>query len=284
MSWERFEYICRKANAECHDNERIADCLTRIEQEPTLSLYGSFMAENSRPRQLLNGIAQMKDKSLVKEVLSIYSQLKLRQQLEMPSDSPRILSYLLQLTLVFFVIAAVYHYKVFPSLYGAFDTFNIQPPTPLLLYREYWDFFFISITLLLGFSFWLNSQLSRLFLFTIGKENSFFLRYLVSKKIRQSYLNIVEILQFPLTSQKIISGSFTKQHQMIDHLVKVKNSKLSLPIEMKELIEIEMTHLHQHAEKQVKFLTSLAAFIISFAIMSFVVSAYIPIFHLGDIV
>ena len=68
------------------------------------------------------------------------------------------------------------------------------------------------------------------------------------------------------------------------HLQAVKDSNMCVSKEMQELIEIEMQSLLESCEDQMKVVSIAVALVVVSAIFFFLVSAYSPIFILGEAV
>jgi type II secretory pathway component PulF len=282
MTWERFGYICRKANKTLNAEESVSECISRIEGEPNSKLYGDRISFDSLCRKILNEVGKATDNTKAKKMLGVYSEIDLSQHLSEPMQFKRVTIYLAYVTFVFFLVSAIYQLKVAPSFLEAFETFEIPIPSHLLFYRDYWQYFVLAISALLTASLIIGFTLRGLFKFKQGRENGLVLRFLAFKGIRKSYLKIIEVLSFPVLSARGYSTS--KDSEIITHLTEIENSGMSLAFEMQALIKAEVQSLLNRCERQMRFVSVLVAVIIVAAIFFFLVSAYSPIFVLGETV
>jgi len=190
--------------------------------------------------------------------------------------------YLAYVTFVFFIVSLIYQLKVAPTFLGAFETFEISIPSHLLFYRDYWLYFMLVISVLLVVSLIIGSTLRGLFKFKQGRENGLVFRFLVFKGIRGSYLKIIEIINFPVLSAH--GYAVSKNNEISVHLSDIQNAGLSLAVEMQALIKSEVQLLLSRCERQMRVISVLVAVIVVVAIFFFLVSAYSPIFVLGETV
>lgn len=282
MTWERFGYICRKAAVDCEDHETISACLNRIEAETACDFYGSSIATDSWPRALLDGISSMENKGDALAAIEIYKSLNFTKQFEEPMRFKRVIAYLSYISIIFYIVVVIYQLYVTPSFLNAFENFEIAMPANLIFYQDYWGYFVLIVSIFLVFALSVGFQIRRMFNFDVRVGDGFIVKHLLFLNIRQSYLRLLDILQFPIHCSGQ-SGRMAAS-PVSNHLLAVKNSNMSLMAEMQALIEIEMQTLLEGCEKQLKFISVLVAAIVVSAIFFFLASAYSPIFILGEIV
>jgi len=282
MAWARFGYICRKMSVESMDSETILECLSRVQNEKSCDLYGRKIAANSWPRKILDKLGSIQDKKEAKEVINIYKDLSLSKQFEEPMRFKRVIAYLSYVSFVFYIVVAVYQLMVAPSFIEAFENFELPVPNHLLFYQDYWGYFVLVVSIFLLSALLIGFQIKKLFSFKMEIENSFIIKYLVFKKIRESYLKVLDILEFPIIYSEKVKNK--KTNLIASHLQTVKDTNMCIAKEMQELIEIEMQSLLESCEKQMKVVSITVALIIVVAIFFFLVSAYSPIFILGETV
>jgi hypothetical protein len=269
-------------SGDCNDSESISECLNRVGNEKSCDLYGKKNAANSWPSKILEGIKGIQDEYEAKKSIEIYSGLNLTRQFEEPMRFKRVIAYLCYVTFIFYIVVAIYQIKVAPAFLEAFENFELSIPSHLLFYQDYWGYLVLLISILLITALLMGFQIKRLFSFDTGIENSLIIKYLVFRNIRKSYLRIIDILEFPiLCAQKLKTQN---NNPITSHLQAIKNSKMSVSTEMQALIEIEMKLLLENCEKQLKFASVAVALVVVSAIFFFLVSAYSPIFILGDAV
>lgn len=278
MTWERFGYICRKADADRQSHRSLAECLTAVEAEPACNLYGDKIPANTWPRTILDRLKSMQDEQEGQFAIDTYKNLTLSRHLEEPMRFKRMIAYLSYITFIFYVIVGIYQTKVTPSFIEAFENFGISVPNILVLYLNYWLYLFGVVSLLIFLTLLIGFKVRSLFKFKTGFEHSFVFKYLLFGRIRQSYSKLIEILQFPVQMENDIGGEIS------EHLNAVKRSNMNLSKEMQELIEIELRRLFGSCERQIKIISATIAIIIVASVFTFLVSAYSPIFIFGDIV
>ncbi len=282
MTWERFGYICRKASVDCKDQEAMSECLSRIGTESVCNLYGSRIIAGSWPGVILDKIGRITDKSEAQDAINTYKNLDLTRHFEEPMRFKRVIAYLSYVTIIFYIVVGIYQLFIAPSFLEAIENLEISPPIHLMFYQDYWGYLVLVVSLFLITALLTGFQIRKLFKFETGVENSLIIKYLVSRNIRRSYLRVIDILQFPIHHS--IQSESSVASPITDHLQLIKNSKMSLAVEMQELIEIEMRRLLESCEKQMKVLYTVVALIVVAAVFFFLVSAYSPIFILGEIV
>lgn len=282
MAWERFGYICRKASVDCNDSESMSERLNRVGSEKACDLYGEKMGANSWPSKIFEGIKDIQDKDEAINTIEIYNGLNLTRQFEEPMRFKRVLAYLSYVTFIFYIVVAIYQIKVAPTFIEVFENFELSIPSHLLFYQDYWGYLVLLISILLITALLMGFQIKRLFSFDAGIENSLIIKYLVFRNVRKSYLRVIDILEFPILCAQQLKTQ--NNNPITSHLQAIRNSKMSVSTEMQALIEIEMRLLLESCEKQLKFASVAVALIVVSAIFFFLVSAYSPIFILGDAV
>lgn len=282
MTWKRFGYICRKASVDCGDRESISECLSRIESEESCALYGSKIASGSWPRLILDVLGRIRDRQEAQALIDIYKNLNLASSFEEPMRFKRVITYLAYVSFIFYIVVAIYQLKVAPTFISAFREFELSTPGYLSIYRNYWTYFVSSLSLLLLFALLIGFQMRNLFKFELGLESSFTMRYLMVRSIRRSYLRIVSILRFPMLGHDQARGEV--DNFVIAHLQSVRDAGMCVSREMQELIELEMQSLLGGCERQMKFLSIAVALIVIAAIFFFLVSAYSPLFVMGEMI
>ncbi|WP_045856592.1 hypothetical protein [Teredinibacter purpureus] len=281
MTWERFGYICRKAKGTIKAEESASECISRIESDASCSLYGENISNDSLSRNILNKIKAMSNKEAT-AALDVYGQVDMSQHLAEPMHFKRVTIYLAYVTFVFFVVSAIYQLKVAPSFLEAFETFELSIPSHLIFYRDYWEYFVLVVFALLAMSLIVGFTLRGLFKFKNGLENGIVLRFLAFNGIRESYLTLLDIISYPVSP--VVGGVGANASKVTYHLSEIEKTEMDLAVEMKALIKAEVTSLLNRCERQMRFISVVVAVIIISAIFFFLVSAYSPIFVLGETV
>lgn len=280
MTWKRFAYICRKVSAEYNDQESISSYLSRVDNEESSQLYGAPPGKHSLSRKILDQIGSLDNKDDALTALNIYQGLNLAEKFDEPMQFKRVVAYLSYVAFIFYIVVAVYQLMVAPAFLGAFENFNLSAPGYLGWYQDYWGYFVLVVSILLIFSLVIGHYLRKIFRFELGIENSFILKYMVFRSIRKSYLKVIDILQFPVLRAGEANSHSTST--IVEHLKNIEDSNMNVAVEIQELLQIEMRFLLEKCEWQMKCISILVAVVLIFAIFFFLVSAYSPIFVLGE--
>ncbi len=280
MAWERFGYICRKVSSTLQEGETVSECITRVEKEPGCNLYGDAIRAGSLPRKILNDIGHLYSNDEAKDVIKIYSELDLSERLEEPMQFKRVTVYLALVVVVFFFVSEIYQLKVAPTFLETFETFDVSIPHHLMFFRDYWNFFMVSVFSMLGLALCVGYILRGLFQFKRGCEKGFVYRYLTFKGIRYAYENIIHTLTFPISNKSSEKGGSTSA--INEHLLSIKCSGMNVGTEMKEIIRTDMNTLVDLCEKQMRYISVLIAVVVVAVIFFFLFSAYSPLFMLGE--
>ncbi len=282
MTWERFGYICRKASVELRDDESVAECLSRIENESGCNMYGKRIPNDCWPRKLLIQIGKIEDRSEAKKVIETYGALRISKNLELPMQFKRVTAYLALVTIIFYLVATIYQLFVFPVFSETLEMIKVPATSRLINYEDYWNYSVLAVSFLIVLSLVIGFRLRRLFRFEEEIENDPVVRYLVAKSIKNSYAKIVETLCFPALNTDTRENR--TETPISTHLFDIKNSRMNLATEIQILVEQEARLLMESCEKQVKLLLITVALILVAAIISFLIGAYSPMFYLGETV
>lgn len=281
MTWERFGYICRKAKGIIKTEESVSACISRIENDDSCSLYGDKINHDSLSRNILNKIKEMDSKRAM-AALTVYSQIDMSQHLIEPMQFKRVTIYLAYVTFVFFIVSAIYQLQVAPSFLEALETFELSTPTYLIVYRDYWQYFVLVTCALLAMSLIIGFRLRELFKFKNGIEHGIILRFFAFRGIRASYLRLLAAIKYPVSP--VIDDAQSDVSKIANHLFEIEKSKMNVAVEMQAIIKSEVRLLVNLCERQMRFISVAVAVMIISAIFIFLLSAYSPIFVLGETV
>ena len=279
MRWERFAYICRKVSAECQQQESISTCLNRVKEEDACDLYGKKNQHNSIASAILDQLAAEKNNEHAAVALNTYRDLNISIHIEEPMRFRRVVAYLSYITFVFFIIVGVYQINVLPTFLNSYKDLNLGTPEYLTWLSKYGFVLVLFISILMIVSLLIGHNIKKLFTFELGIEKHPIIRLLTLKRIQQSYLTIIEIMQFPINSYKQDNTSAPK---LLQHLHTVQQSNMCVATEMRELLHIEMRKLTNACEKQMKVISMIIVITVVCSIFFFLSSAYAPIFIIGE--
>lgn len=281
MTWERFGYICRKAKGIIKTEESVSACISRIENDDSCSLYGDKINHDSLSGNILSKIKEMDSKPAM-AALTVYSEIDMSQHLIEPMQFKRVTIYLAYVTFVFFIVSAIYQLQVAPSFFEAFETFELSTPSYLIVYRDYWQYFVLVTSALLAMSLIIGFTLRELFKFKKGIEHGIILRFFAFRGIRASYLWLLAAIEYPVSP--VIDDAQSDVSKIANHLFEIEKSKMNVAVEMQAIIKSEVRLLVNLCERQMRFISVAVAVMIISAIFIFLLSAYSPIFVLGETV
>jgi len=282
MTWERFGYICRKANAALSVDESVFECVSRISKEPNGSLYGGPLGLESVNRNILMGLGKLSDKNKARAALNIYGEIDLSKYLYESLQFKRVLLYLACVTSVLFLVSWVYQAVVAPAFLASFESYKVTMPLYVNYYDDYWIYFMLVLFIVLFLAMTSGYTLKELFRFRLGHEHGLAFRFFVLKDIRVSYLKIIDVLYFPLFSAQ--GAGVEKNNEVYAHLLSVENSDMSVATEMEALLKSEFSLLLDRCERQMRVISSLVAVVVVAAILLFMISAYAPLFIIGEVI
>ena len=279
MTWTRFSYICRKALLDIEDGLPIGESLLRAESDTGSELYGKRPAGGSLPRTLLDRLKASSNRENAISALRIYGQLGVAGQLDEPLQFKRIVAYLGLVVFAFHVVGAVYALRVIPAFTEVLGTFEgVQLPARLVYFQEYWMTQTALMSLLLLVCMLSVLEVRRLFRFRdVEKRPSG--RLLLGPGINPAYRRVQSVLRFPVEL-----GTGSSRDAVMDQLSRARSAGMDMAIEVRELLHVEMRELVRCCERQLKVMSCAVALIVLLSVALFLVSAYAPVFILGEVI
>ncbi len=192
----------------------------------------------------------------------------------------RVTIYLSYVAFVFLLVSALYQLKVAPTFLASYEVFELSIPSHILLYRDFWLLFTFVVIVLLIIAIKTGYELKRLYKFSSLSLNSFVFKYLTLPGIKASYLNILETVFYPMADHSDESG--VPNFVITQHLRSMERSGMNVSNEMQCIIRKEGHMLALLCERQMRLISVVIAVAIIAAIFFFLVSAYSPIFILGE--
>jgi hypothetical protein len=282
MASDRFSYICRSACACLSDKDDVSSYLSNIDKQPSTQLYGKDFNQHSLYGKILNQVSKVESTYDALDILTLYKDLNLAGGLEQPMKIKRVFAYLFSIFIVFLVTSAIFQFFITPTIYNFAVDSGYVLPSNAVWYQENWGYIVSLISLFFVACLLIISTFKQMFSFEIDIEKGIVFKYLLFKSVRQSYFNIIDILQFPVTRK--IETTTSINSKLMTHLKEIDNSKLNIATEMQALLRIELNTLVDKCEKQMKLISIIIASTIIYSIFSFLTSIYSPIFTLGEIV
>lgn len=280
MSWERFNYICRRANAVHQTDEPIGQCLKRVEAEAGTKLYGEAIQKNSLSRDLLNEMAQTTHAKNGRDALQLYASLNLGQWMAKPLQFKRYFSYIYIVGAIYFIVATLYQTKVMPTINDALAQFMNSSELPLSFYHQQWLTVQVCIGLILLISCALSFAYSQLYSFKNNITTRITLKIFASRSLKNSHKNLNDLLRYPLLKHS--QPATIQPSTYVSHLIEVDNSGMRLDIEIKALVKAETARLVHSIERHMKLALGISWVTLMAAIFTLLINTYSPIAMLGE--
>lgn len=150
MAWERFHHICRRSVASPQADEPLAERVKAVEVDPDTALYGKPFRPGTLPRRLLDRLVAHPDQSRARYLLELYASFNLAAEAPQPLQLKRIAIYLAYVSVLFMAINVLYQVRVTPHFTAFFESFGVQTPYDVALFRDYGKAVAIGVLLLLG--------------------------------------------------------------------------------------------------------------------------------------
>ncbi len=281
MDWERFHYICRRTLHEIGERESVNDCIERIEKSTACDLYGSSGRADSISQNLLMGIKNKSDRSEAINALEIYSAMDLSNLLTESIHFRRVVIYLALVLSVFIGVSGIYQYVVAPAFLETFESFNMTTPTELVFFQDYWIYFVVAIVIVMSLSLYIGQTLKNIMAFKVNRLNTFAVQFFVPRKIKYSYASIIEAIFYPVSMTP--SQTENQIGNIDEHLKDIEQTGMDLAIEIASIIKLERNKLVDKSEKFMNILSAIIAISVIYMVLSFLASAYSPIFSLGEL-
>lgn len=280
MTWTRFSYICRKALLDIENGLPVEESLLRAESETGSELYGKRPADGSLPRTLLDRLGASSNHEEMINALRIYGRLGVADQLEEPLQFKRIVIYLSFVVFVFYGVGAVYSLHVIPAFIQVLSEFDgVRLPSRLVYFQEYWLFQTGVMSVLLLTCMLSALQVRRLFRFKSDAVSKPLGRLLLGPGVKRAYDRVQSVLRFPVEPVDGSSGN-----AVIAQLGRARSAGMDMAVEVPELLHFEMRELLRRCERQLKIMSTAVALTVLLSIALFLVSAYAPIFVMGDVI
>jgi len=280
MCWDRFHYLCRKCNLPDFSANDFSTFLSAVNAQKATDLYADKITEKSVAHEILTALQQTDDLALVERSVSVYARLNFGRSIDEPAQLKRVITYLVFLATVYMLVSSVYTVFVMPQFSNMYESLEVQPPGLFMWYVNYSSYMIAAIVILLLGVLLVAYQIRAMFSYKMPASDSLLYNGLVPETIRNSFLSIVEIIVYPVAV--VFDGKWQKLGVISAHLQEVENAGLSLVTEMQSLLVIEVNKLNRKIERFIFFLMSFVSVIIVASIIVFLMSAYSPLFIMGE--
>jgi len=259
----------------------VVDAINTAESYNACDLYGEQLKPGSVPYTLITSLRLLIDPQKATKITEIYGRLDFSSILREPPRLQILTLYLTFISLVFALLCSLYQIMIIPQFLSLFETFNISPPSHIIWYSNYWYLLLLIVMFMLGIAFAVGIHLKRLFKLSLP-TNKLFYRILIPKRIRDVYLNIIDIINYPLADKMEPYGH---NNSLITRtLSEAEKSGSDLSIEIQVLLRRQGENLSQLSEHYIQSIIVATSILIIVSIFLFLSSAYAPIFVIGEVI
>jgi hypothetical protein len=283
MSWSRFKFYCIEVLRQL---ERGQDVMPAFE-DVRASLISAEFGVELKPREIQSFILESLKKDgytteEVKAVLGIYNNLDLSALIHKPSRIRRVGVYIVYLTFVYFVLSGLYAVYVIPNMSLLFESMEIPAPENFVWLASHWTTLLIVVFSVLIVALLVSETIKQLFDYKVDIEKSVLYRLLLPVSLRARYEKVTSLLRLPLHVVKNKSDGINDE--IIQYYFKQKYQAKEISKSLSILVDENVSNLVILSEAHMRRIYVVVAILIIFSIIEFVVSAYAPLFTMGEIV
>ena len=279
MAWERFHHICRRTFASLQSGESLEERIKTVESDPDTALYGEPLRPGTLPRRILDRLVAHPDRDRARQLLEFYASLNLATETSQPLQLKRIVLYLTYVSVLFLLINSFYQLRVAPEFIALFDTFQVQMPYHVALFRDYGWALSVPVLLLLALALLMGHVLKGLVEWSSPRGNGGLIRFLAFPRARAAYAKVEAAILYPL--EENVAGEHS---DTVAHLRELEGEGVDIRDEIAALVRSQHQRLVELCEKQMRMVYALCVLLIVAMIALFLVSAYSPMFMMGGVV
>lgn len=273
MVWQRFQYICRRAAACLARGDTVSAALDTARNDRGAHLYGPVIERDALAYQLLDRIAGL-DRQNAVTALQIYAELgasgaatKLR--------GPAGMTYMLLILAMFSLALYVYLFHVAPAFAVIYaDTALPGGVTFFLNYASWLYLVLLILTLCLLLAMF---ELRRLLSW---RHPTALAKVLLLPPVHTAWCHLLATLCYPL--DRMTAASTTPPPALLLHLQDLERFRLPLVPELSVLVQVQSTRLQRACQWQVSLMLAVVGCGLILMVCGFFVSAYMPLFILGE--
>ncbi|MFD2097301.1 hypothetical protein ACFSJ3_14990 [Corallincola platygyrae] len=277
MSWSTFHFICRSITQQLNQGETTGDAVVKAKALANALELPPLGSPKSLPAQILSEISSQPRQAALQSATA-YGEMDLEPKLSAPPTLLRLHVYMSLLLICYGVMASLFSTFVYPQFAIMFEQMDVGMPGQMGWFIDYNDLISIAIFLLIVFNLTASLQIRQMFRFTLPiTENQSSWLLLIPSRSKRRYQQLKQLIETPI-------------HQANEKQVPAKQIELLASAGLNP--KTELTTLIAHSGKQLTIelnhysqgLLAITAIAIIATIVMFLVSAYSPIFVLGDVV
>jgi hypothetical protein len=282
MSWGRFKFYCNEVLRLLEKGE---DVISAFETTKASVLSKEF-GEAFKPREIQSSILESLKgddftKEEVKQALEIYNNLDLSALIIKPSRIRRVGIYIGYLTITYIVLSGIYVVQVIPNMSSMLEVMEIPAAENYTWFAGNWATIVIVVLCILITALMVSEVIKKMFDYKTGMEESVLYRFLIPGGLKARYEKLASLLRLPLCIVR--NRGDDVNDEIIHYYLNEKYQTKELSNSLSNLIGENLNHLIVMSESYMRRIYLVVAILIIFSILTFVTSAYAPLFAMGDI-
>jgi hypothetical protein len=275
MAWQRFQYICRRAAVCLARGDTLSAALETARTDRGAGLYGPQIEDDALPNQLLDGMAGL-DRHQAASVLQLYADLDVAGMALQTRVGPAGMTYLLFVLAMFSVALYVYLFHVAPAFAAMYA--DAELPAAAAFFLDYAPLLYLLLLVLAACLLLAMRELRRLLSW---RRPTALATVLLLPSVRTAWCHLVTTLCYPLSRLGGISTA--PPPALLLHLQDLERFKLPLMPELSVLAQVQVMRLQRAGQWQVSLMLALFGGLLMLMVCGFLVSAYMPLFMLGEL-
>lgn len=274
MNWNQLGYLCRLF---LPSSNLTSAQKTQLSSARHLRIYKCGQPDSSLATQLSAQIINSSTEQEQQKLALCYEQL--------PSaidysgfEYKNKLSYLAVVFVIFIAINVIYQLYVMPTFVAVFSDYHVQLSSSLSYVTQFWYVFLLLLGCLFAITWLSGIRLSQISNVLKADSSPSVFDFIIPQKIKQQYLTLIAILEFPVKGLK--KGLDIPE---LDHLHSCQLHGLDISKEFTFLAKQKTLELKQDANAQLNKLISILTIAMVLVIALFLKDAYQPIFALGEV-
>ncbi|VAW67299.1 hypothetical protein MNBD_GAMMA10-959 [hydrothermal vent metagenome] len=280
MSWDRFHYLCRTCSQRNTAETDFSDVLSTAEAQKSIELYGEQIIKKSVSDEILSALKQSKDTALIDKSMLVYAHVNFAKSIDEPAKFKRVVVYLWFLAAVYIYMSSIHALFVMPGFLSMFENTDVAVPSLFMWYVNYSSYLTGIIVVALLLILFISYQLRAISGYKLPGLSGVYYRWLMPAGIKKSFSSIIEIITYPVMD--LIEDKYQKAGVISAHLADAEKSGLNLAVEIESLLRVEAFVLNKKIERFMIAMMSVVSVIIVGSIVLFLMSAYSPLFIMGE--
>ena len=282
MNWSHFKFYCNEVKRLLARGEEAIPAFERAKASVLSKEFGPELNPQEIPASILTSLkSEDYSNEEVQAALAIYDELDISELANKPIRIRRVGIYIAYLVFMYFVLSSIYFVYVIPETLSMFEAMDIPAPESFIWFVDNWvAILLIVMTLLVG-AFLVSRKIKAIFEYKKDVEKSIIYRFMLPKKIRSGYERLTSLIRLPLHIVKNRGDGINDDIIQYYHSEKYSSKEISDSLSI--LINENVNNLLSYSESYMRRIYVVVAILVIFSIYEFVVSAYAPLFAMGEV-